>query len=386
MTVETIHPEGARRTLRFFMAATKQAIANNFFSRPPKTGARACDSFRHSLAIASAFGVAINVAHGVTPSESALRALLTAVAASDATGVAAQIADDAQLIYGERCTTAKPCLGRAAFLAALPPANEIRVPDAAAPIRTGNVWRMPLEVIRDGVPLAANAELYLRTDHVASLIIELRDTGTENRAAPARRKFDWSGILHTTAADLGITTAASREALKKTLREGGAAILCRHGNTNWAEQDVFGRHYSAEQRNERGAQRTLSDLGRAEGKAIGEALKQQGITIAAAYSTWWSRTREFGALIAGKETSETEALRGTPDITGATYQTLLNDAAKRPGVTILSAHNEPLTSMDVLRGTPFREGDCVVMKATSEKSFAVLNHLTPGQWAQLARP
>jgi hypothetical protein len=319
-------------------------------------------------------------------SANASQALLNAIARADRAEIERAIADDVQLVYGERCPATKPCRNRNEFLAALPASGEIQMDANASPVLMGNVWRTAVIVTHGGNTAKGGAEIYVRDGRVASLIVDAKTSATENRAAPGRRKFDWAGITATTNEDLGINSAEARSRTIKTLRDGGVAVLCRHGNTNWAEQDVYGNAYSPEQRKDLGAQRKLSELGRAEGRAINAALKQHGITVSAAFSTWWNRTNEFGALIAGVTPTVTADLGGAPTISGAVYQTMVNDAAKRPGITVLSAHAEPLGSMDVLRGAPFREGDCVILKATSDKSFAVLTHLVPGQWAQLARP
>lgn len=320
------------------------------------------------------------------PSNAPVKEALSAISVGDAARLQALLTEDVQLVFGDRCPVTKPCSGREAFLAALPAAGTLGIAPGHEPRRTGNVWRVPLAIQPSEGSGTGGAEVYVRADRVASVIIEFAGAQTENRAAPGQRKFDFAGIDATTAADLGIATRAAREGLKKQLRDGGVALLCRHGNTHWAEQDVFGRHYTPAQRNERAAQRTLSALGLAEATVIAGALEAEGVTVSAAFSTWFSRTREFGARIAGIEPTVTDALSGAPNITGATYQTLLNEAAKRPGITLLSAHNEPFTSMNLLRGAPFREGDCVVLKATADTSFTVLSHLVPGQWAQLARP
>jgi hypothetical protein len=319
-------------------------------------------------------------------SANASQALLNAIARADRAEIERVITDDVQLVYGERCPATKPCRNRNEFLAALPASGEIQVDANASPVLTGNVWRTAITVTRAGNVVKGGAEIYVRDGRIASLIVDAKTSATENRAAPGRRKFDWAGITATTNEDLGINSAEARARTLKTLRDGGVAVLCRHGNTNWAEQDVYGNAFTPEQRKDLRAQRKLSELGRAEGRAINAALKQHGVTVSAAFSTWWNRTNEFGALVAGVTPTVTADLGGAPTITGAVYQTMVNDAAKRPGITVLSAHAEPLGSMDVLRGASFREGDCVILKATSEKSFAVLTHLVPGQWAQLARP
>jgi phosphohistidine phosphatase SixA len=308
------------------------------------------------------------------------------VAAGRASDIQSLITDDVQLIHGERCTLANPCLGREAFMAALPAAGEWQLGEATAPVRTGNVWRVALQVVRAGQGQAAQGEFYVRGDRVASVIVETSAGAKDNRAAPGRRSFDWAGVTARSAEDLGVASSAARQRLIAALRGGGLALLCRHGNTHWAQQDVFGRSYTAVQRLELDAQRRLNDLGRAEARAIHAALQEHGVKVSAAFSTWWSRTREFGTLVAGMEPSVTDALSGTPSINGMTYQTLLNEAAKRQGLTVLSAHAEPFTSMNLLRDAPFQEGNCVVLKASSDKSFDVLAHLSPGQWAQLGRP
>lgn len=76
------------------------------------------------------------------------------------------------------------------------------------------------------------------------------------------------------------------------LEEGGQVILMRHALApGIGDPAAFERGDCATQRN-------LSDEGRAQAVAIGEALRQRGVRVDAVYSSHWCRVRETAELMA----------------------------------------------------------------------------------------
>jgi phosphohistidine phosphatase SixA len=88
------------------------------------------------------------------------------------------------------------------------------------------------------------------------------------------------------------------------LRQGGLVIYLRHAHTDWSQNDRE-LEWVKEMLDDRSLledcdrQRLLTDEGRAEAQAIGEAIRSQGIPIGQVLSSPWCRTRETAELAFG---------------------------------------------------------------------------------------
>jgi broad specificity phosphatase PhoE len=90
-------------------------------------------------------------------------------------------------------------------------------------------------------------------------------------------------------------TSVDDAALARALRAGGYVILVRHGAT-YTDTDPLNFHNV-------GAQRQLSDRGRARARAFGDALREAGVPIGRVYTSTYNRAYET-ATLAGFKNAE----------------------------------------------------------------------------------
>jgi broad specificity phosphatase PhoE len=100
------------------------------------------------------------------------------------------------------------------------------------------------------------------------------------------------GFLLLSIALLGSSTSMANTSAWQALQEGGQVILMRHALApGVGDPDNFNRDDCATQRN-------LSDQGRAQAVAIGDAFRARNVPIDAVYSSHWCRVRETAELMA----------------------------------------------------------------------------------------
>ncbi|XGA80024.1 histidine phosphatase family protein [Halomonas sp. CH40] len=100
------------------------------------------------------------------------------------------------------------------------------------------------------------------------------------------------GLLLLSIALLGSSTSMANTSAWQALQEGGQVILMRHALApGVGDPDNFNRDDCATQRN-------LSDQGRAQAAAIGDAFRQRSIPVDAIYSSHWCRVLETAELMA----------------------------------------------------------------------------------------
>src|SRR5438270_5895678 len=94
--------------------------------------------------------------------------------------------------------------------------------------------------------------------------------------------------------------AATMQDILTKLRAGGHVIVLRHGatHTDQADTDPLNLDNVAKQRQ-------LNDKGRADARALGDALKRAGVPIGKVYSRRFQRAIETARLVAGKEPETT---------------------------------------------------------------------------------
>ncbi|MHA3976073.1 histidine phosphatase family protein [Halovulum sp. GXIMD14794] len=111
-------------------------------------------------------------------------------------------------------------------------------------------------------------------------------------------------------------------------------------------------------------QRNLDDRGRAQARAIGEALRQQGITFDAVLSSQWCRTRETAELLRVGPVTEAPSLnsffrdRSTRDDQTKATQDLI---AGLDGRLMLVTHQ---VNISALVGRSTRSGEILVIRQT----------------------
>ena len=113
------------------------------------------------------------------------------------------------------------------------------------------------------------------------------------------------GAIATLVASLLVVPAWSQDAavvadVLKVLRGGGHVIVVRHGATHPDQADTDPLNLD-----DVAKQRQLNDKGRADAKAVGDALKAAGVPIGKCYSSRFYRAVETARLIAGKDPEAT---------------------------------------------------------------------------------
>ena len=150
---------------------------------------------------------------------------------------------------------------------------------------------------------------------------------------------------------------ASVEEILTTLRAGGHVLVLRHGatHTDQADTDPLNLDNVAKQRQ-------LNDKGRADARALGDALKRAGVPIGKVYSSRFQRAIETARLVAGKEPETTVPEAGT--------NTLI--VTHRPNI------------LDALGKDYFdvREGETSIFKPDSG-AYTLVGRVQIAQWATL---
>ena len=98
----------------------------------------------------------------------------------------------------------------------------------------------------------------------------------------------------------GAQTPPAAANVLKLLRDGGYVIVLRHGATNADQADTEPLNPDIVT-----AQRQLSDKGRTDAKAVGDAFRDAGVPIGKSYSSRFYRAVETARLIGGKEPQAT---------------------------------------------------------------------------------
>ncbi len=181
-------------------------------------------------------------------------------------------------------------------------------------------------------------------------------------------------------------SATSLDDLLTTLRAGGQVIVVRHGATHadQADTDPLNLENVAKQRQ-------LNDKGRADARAMGEALKRAGIPIGRVYSSRFQRAVETARLIAGKEPEATnDVTEGgqvvSPNENARRMQALRAMAARvpEPGTNTLIVTHKP-NILDAYGKDWFdiREGEASVFKPDGSGAYTLVGRVQIAQWATL---
>src|SRR5690349_5388824 len=189
-------------------------------------------------------------------------------------------------------------------------------------------------------------------------------------------------LLQRTIAVLCIAAAADAAAqdLAATLREGGVTIYFRHAATDHSQADRDDEALADCSR-----QRNLSDAGRRDARAIGDALRAIGVRIGEVLASPYCRTLETARLIAERATPSRDVLGhmtpgGAPD-----YSPLDAILARPPPeagtVRIVVAHGNQYLA---LGGPPeLGEGEAALIRGDGQR-WRTLARIKPPEWSALA--
>ena len=172
----------------------------------------------------------------------------------------------------------------------------------------------------------------------------------------------------------------SGPALVQALRKGGYILYFRHTSTDFGESDERMTGYEDCAR-----QRSLTERGRAEARAIGAAIRGLGIPIGDVLASPYCRTRETAMLIFGRA-SIAPAVRGGPaQAEAGRYAELEALLATRVagGVNLaIASHGNP--SRAVAGGPYLAEGEAAVVEPRGTDGFRVVARVGKGDWTGLA--
>ncbi len=170
-------------------------------------------------------------------------------------------------------------------------------------------------------------------------------------------------------------------ALVKALRAGGLTLYFRHVATDMTQSDrvvVAG---------ECATQRNLTDAGRAQARAAGEAMRRLALPVGEVLASPYCRTMETAALLTGKEPVAEPVVRGRAGATGsidyAPLGVLLAQPVAPGTLRVVSGHGNGFRSV---AGEPhLAEGEAAVLKPEGSR-FVVVARLAIDDWAKLPAP
>jgi phosphohistidine phosphatase SixA len=181
----------------------------------------------------------------------------------------------------------------------------------------------------------------------------------------------------------GAQTPPAAGDVLKLLRDGGYVLVFRHGATNADQADTEPLNLDIVT-----AQRQLSDKGRADAKAVGDAFRDAGVPIGKSYSSRFYRAVETARLIGGREP------QATLDMSEGGLVVSPNENSRRslalralvtttpdPGTNTLIVTHKPnildAFGKDWLEG---KEGEASIFKPESG-GFMLVARVQIGEWA-----
>jgi phosphohistidine phosphatase SixA len=167
------------------------------------------------------------------------------------------------------------------------------------------------------------------------------------------------------------------------LKNGGHVVLFRHGTTDQSQQDTDPQNLA-----DCTTQRNLTDDGRAEARAIGEAFRALQIPVGQVLSSEYCRAQEYSILSFDKVTVEPSLV--LPNPLPADERQRNREAVQRllatpppPGTnTILVTHSPNVK--DAVDVDLTVEGSAVILRPTGGLP-AVVALALPGDWTSLAQ-
>ncbi len=170
----------------------------------------------------------------------------------------------------------------------------------------------------------------------------------------------------------------------KQLQLGGFVLYLRHGPTDTSRPDRVPRV----DLDDCSTQRPLTEAGRAEAAAVGQALRQAKIPIGEVQSSPMCRTKESAIAAFAKEPVINHDLMYTSNLTSSekvpkikTLRRLLSTPVAAGANLVLVAHAPNL--MDVMGYFVKPEATVVVFKPLGQQGFEYLGSIEPSQWQGL---
>ena len=166
--------------------------------------------------------------------------------------------------------------------------------------------------------------------------------------------------------------------LVDALRDGGHVLYLRHTRTPEDVED------QPDPLGDCSRQRLLDDVGRADARALGEAVRALDVPVGEVLASPFCRTVETAELAFGRVTTEEGLLTPTPETRGRTTRGLRQLLSTEPDDgenTVLVGH---LTNLQLLSTASPDEGGTVVFRPDGE-GFSLVGQVPPQGWQELAR-
>ena len=187
------------------------------------------------------------------------------------------------------------------------------------------------------------------------------------------------------AADTGPPPRAELQgrALLTALRGGGYILYFRHTSTDFGQNDerMTGYEDCARQRN-------LTDAGRAEARAIGQALRELEIPIGDVLASPFCRTMETARLMFGRAVAAPTVRGGPAQPESADRYAELRNLLATPVVRgtnlAIASHGNPFRA--VASGQYLAEGEAAVIAPRGKDGFLVVARVPKDAWKDLSAP
>jgi len=163
----------------------------------------------------------------------------------------------------------------------------------------------------------------------------------------------------------------------RLLRDGGYILYFRHAATDFSQNDAKMTSFE-----DCATQRSLTDKGRADARAIGAAIRELGIPIGKVRASPFCRTIETAELAFGRA-EPAAAARGGPALPDnpdryAALRRLLAAPPARGTNDVIVSHGNPFHAV---AGPPYlAEGEAAVVQPTGT-GFRVITRIKGEEWA-----
>jgi hypothetical protein len=189
-----------------------------------------------------------------------------------------------------------------------------------------------------------------------------------------------TAVVHAETSSLPTTNIPGSEVLAR-LKQGGLVLYFRHTSTDFGQNDEQMTNYEDCAR-----QRNLTDKGRTEARAIGEAMRKLQIPVASVIASPFCRTLETARLAFGKATASLDARGGAAS--GDQYAGLrrvLSTAPAATGNAVVVSHGNPFYG---IAGPPrLAEGEAAIILPKGDRGFDIIARVRSEEWESLqSRP
>lgn len=185
----------------------------------------------------------------------------------------------------------------------------------------------------------------------------------------------WAGALLAQAQP----GALAGNALLQTLRAGGHTLYFRHTATDFGQNDE--RFVDGDCT----TQRNLTDAGRADARAIGEAIRRLRLPIGEVLASPYCRTMETATSMFGRAHAS-PAVRGgpaqAPPERYAALRALLSTPPAPGTLRVIASHGNPFRA--ITEAAYLSEGEAAVVAPLGAAGFRVVARIRKDEWDALA--